>query len=155
MSSIQLTKWALKRRKEVVYWGLTHLLRITCDGVPKLSSRLYQFHLTKFDPINTGHFIPIKEILYSNCLVRKSDDVYLTIKCGYVYIDYLGSVRITLMRIYRDGLKVHIYRNYRHTSSYRLKMHQPMAPLAMTLPTPLHPLPTILSLNSLPNLAYR
>ena len=64
------------------YERLMHFFRVTRHCLPKLPTRSYEFLLSKSNPLNIRHLIPIKVILHSHYSIRKSGDIYLPSKEG-------------------------------------------------------------------------
>jgi len=75
---------------------LTHLLKVTCDGVPKLPSKSYELCLSKLDSLYIRHLISIKVILHSNQPVRKRGGIYLLITRGHIYFHLSSNIIVTV-----------------------------------------------------------
>ena len=120
---------------------LTHSLKVICDSLPKLFSWSYEFHLSKSNPINIRHIIPVKIVLYSNYPVRKSGSVYLSIKRWYINFYLSSNIGVTLMNTPMISFKVYMPRLFRVTHppviSGGVEPTVSMVPLVMPQVTPL------------------
>jgi len=121
---------------------LMHSLMETRDSFPKLPSSSYEFHLGKSNPLNIRHLIPLKVILHSNCLVRKSRGIYPSIKRGYIDFHLSSNIRLTLMNTSTLSFKAWMPRlpivTYPLAISRFIKSKVPMAPLVTPQSSPLH-----------------
>ena len=119
---------------------LTHSLKVICDSLPKLSSRSYEFHFGKLNPLNIRHLIPVKIVLHSNYLVRKSSSIYLSIKRGNIYFHLSRNIGVTLVNTPTASFKVCMPRLPKVTRppviSRGVEPTVPMVPLVMPQVTP-------------------